>query len=202
MNVKKIILVVILFVIGIILFIYGIISTIMTYQGNKIEAEEFRQIVEKNKCDITDVGGSATGNVKNQMLVMGTNCPYSLAYIEFSSTDSATSYADTNAETIKNNNGDVVQSMDIRVMNYREVSTLGDAYNIIIAQDDMVILGASPTDNKDDLDNMINELNIRGNISWNYIGITILGLIVGLAAIILLIIFLVQNKSKNKNTIS
>ena len=201
MNAKKIILVGILFVIGIILFIYGIISTIMTYRGNKIEAEEFRQTVEKNKCDITDMGGSATGNVRNQMLVMGTKCPYSLAYAEFNDKDSALSYAETNANTIKNNNGIITQSVDINIMDYREVSTLGNAYNLIIAKDNMVILGATTTEKKAELDNIMDELNVRGHIGLSYVGIMILGIISGIAAIILLIVFLIKNK-KNKTSVS
>src|SRR5699024_7705878 len=88
----------------------------------------------------------------------------SLAYVEFNDKDSALSYAETTANTIKNNNGIITQNVDINIMDYREVSTLGNAYNLIIAKDNMVILGATTTEKKAELDNIMDELNVRGHI--------------------------------------
>ena len=60
----------------------------------------------------------------------------------------------------------------------------------------MVILGMAPKNNKDKLNGLIDELDIKAQISLEYAWVSILGLIILMISVITIVIDLVKHQKK------
>lgn len=198
MSIKKISLIIILFILGLLLIIIGSVLMLTKNTGKKISAENFKEIITKDGCNISDEQKNKTGKIKRQLISMEYNCPYALAYIEFNDTSYQETYVESNVNKINYTNGNVTTKMDINILDYREVRTTGEAYNVLISKDNMVIIGSTPSEDKVELDNIINILGIRNQIAWENIWLVILGGLCTLTSVILLIVSLIQKERKKQ----
>lgn len=198
MSTKKIILIVILFLLGIGVTITGAVLMVTENPGKKISAEAFKEKIIKDGCNISDEQNSKTGNIKTQIISMEYGCPYNISYVEFHDTDYQKKYVASNINKINYNNGNVTTRLNINFFDYQEVRTLGSAYNVLISRDDMVVMASSTKKNKEKLDQVIDSLGITNEIAWNKIWLLGIGIVLIWASMILLVIFLIQNNRKKK----
>ena len=105
-------------------------------------------------------------------------------------------YVASNINKINYNNGDITTRINITILDYREARTIGSAYNILVSRDDIVVMASSTKKNKDKLDQVIDNLGISPEIAWDKIWLMLPGVVLSWISIILLIIFLIQNKKK------
>ena len=101
MNNKKIVLLVILFIIGLTIAVSGIFLILLSDTGNKISMNKFVKTVENSGCKINDKQENLTGNIKNQAISMDYGCPYYVSYIEFDNDSYQKEYIETNINKIK-----------------------------------------------------------------------------------------------------
>lgn len=198
MNAKKIILIVILFLLGIALIIGGTIVMVTGNPGKKISAETFKEKIIKDGCNISDEQNNTTGNIKTQVISMEYGCPYNISYVEFFNTDYQKDYVESNINKINYNNGNVTAKVDMSIFDYREVRTTGSAYNVLISRENIVVMASSTKQNKNKLNQILDNLEIRNKISWNKIWIVILGGVFVFISILLLIVFLILEARKKR----
>ncbi len=196
MSAKKIILIVVLFLLGIGLMIGGEVLMVTGNPGKKVSAEKFKETIIKDGCSISDEQKTATGNIKTQIISMDYGCPYNISYVEFRDKDYQKDYVASNINKINYSNGDITTRINITILDYREVRTIGSAYNILVSRDDMVVMASSTKKNKDKLNQVIDSLGISSEIAWDKIWLMLPGIVLSWISIILLIIFLIQNKKK------
>lgn len=198
MSTKKIILIVVLFLLGIGVTITGAVLMVTENPGKKISAETFKEKIIKDGCNISDEQNSKTGNIKTQIISMEYGCPYNISYVEFHDTDYQKNYVASNINKINYNNGNITTRLNINIFDYQEVRTIGSAYNVLISRDDMVVMASSTKKNKEKLDQVIDSLGITTEIAWNKIWLLGIGIVLIWASMILLVIFLIQNNRKKK----
>lgn len=196
MNNKKIMLLVILFIIGLALSVSGIFLILLSDTGNKISMNKFVKTVEKSGCKINDKQENLTGNIKNQAISMDYGCPYYVSYIEFDNDSYQKEYIETNINKIKSSNGNSTTTVSINVNDYIYYTSLGKNYDLVLQKGNMVILGMAPKNNKDKLNGLIDELDIKAQISLEYAWVSILGLIILMISVITIVIDLVKHQKK------
>lgn len=196
MNNKKIVLLVILFIIGLTLSVSGIFLILLSDTGNKISMNKFVKTVEKSGCKINDKQENLTGNIKNQAISMDYGCPYYVSYIEFDNDSYQKEYIETNINKIKSSNGNSTTTVSINVNDYIYYTSLGKNYDLVLQKENMVILGMTSKNNKDKLNGLIDELDIKAQISLEYAWVSILGLIILMISVITIVIDLVKHQKK------
>lgn len=196
MNNKKIVLLVILFIIGLTLSVSGIFLILLSDTGNKISMNKFVKTVEKSGCKINDKQENLTGNIKNQAISMDYGCPYYVSYIEFDNDSYQKEYIETNINKIKSSNGNSTTTVSINVNDYIYYTSLGKNYDLVLQKENMVILGMTSKNNKDKLNGLIDDLDIKAKVSLEYAWLSILGVIILIVSIIMIVIDLVKNQKK------
>ena len=196
MNNKKIVLLVILFIIGLTLSVSGIFLILLSDTGNKISMNKFVKTVEKSGCKINDKQENLTGNIKNQAISMDYGCPYYVSYIEFDNDSYQKEYIETNINKIESSNGNSTTTVSINVNDYIYYTSLGKNYDLVLQKENMVILGMTSKNNKDKLNGLIDDLDIKAKVSLEYAWVPILGVIILIVSIIMIVIDLVKNPKK------
>lgn len=196
MNNKKIVLLVILFIIGLTIAVSGIFLILLSDTGNKISMNKFVKTVENSGCKINDKQENLTGNVKNQAISMDYGCPYYVSYIEFDNDSYQKEYIETNINKIKSSNGNSTTTVSINVNDYIYYTSLGKNYDLVLQKENMVVLGMAPKNNKDKLNGLIDDLDIKAKVSLEYAWVSILGVIILIVSIIMIVIDLVKNQKK------
>lgn len=196
MNNKKIMLLVILFIIGLTLSVSGIFLILLSDTGNKISMNKFVKTVEKSGCKINDKQENLTGNIKNQAISMDYGCPYYVSYIEFDNDSYQKEYIETNINKIESSNGNSTTTVSINVNDYIYYTSLGKNYDLVLQKENMVILGMTSKNNKDKLNGLIDDLDIKAKVSLEYAWVSILGVIILIVSIIMIVIDLVKNPKK------
>lgn len=196
MNNKKIMLLVILFIIGLALSVSGIFLILLSDTGNKISMNKFVKTVEKSGCKINDKQENLTGNIKNQAISMDYGCPYYVSYIEFDNDSYQKEYIETNINKIESSNGNSTTTVSINVNDYIYYTSLGKNYDLVLQKENMVILGMASKNNKDKLNGLIDDLDIKAKVSLEYAWVSILGVIILIVSIIMIVIDLVKNQKK------
>lgn len=196
MNNKKIVLLVILFIIGLTIAVSGIFLILLSDTGNKISMNKFVKTVENSGCKINDKQENLTGNIKNQAISMDYGCPYYVSYIEFDNDSYQKEYIETNINKIKSSNGNSTTTVSINVNDYIYYTSLGKNYDLVLQKENMVVLGMAPKNNKDKLNGLIDDLDIKAKVSLEYVWVSILGVIILIVSIIMIVIYLVKNQKK------
>lgn len=196
MNNKKIVLLVILFIIGLTLSVSGIFLILLSDTGNKISMNKFVKTVEKSGCKINDKQENLTGNIKNQAISMDYGCPYYVSYIEFDNDSYQKEYIETNINKIESSNGNSTTTVSINVNDYIYYTSLGKNYDLVLQKENMVILGMTSKNNKDKLNGLIDDLDIKAKVSLEYAWVPILGVIILIVSIIMIVIDLVKHPKK------
>lgn len=196
MNNKKIVLLVILFIIGLTIAVSGIFLILLSDTGNKISMNKFVKTVENSGCKINDKPENLTGNIKNQAISMDYGCPYYVSYIEFDNDSYQKEYIETNINKIKSSNGNSTTTVSINVNDYIYYTSLGKNYDLVLQKENMVVLGMAPKNNKDKLNGLIDDLDIKAKVSLEYAWVSILGVIILIVSIIMIVIDLVKNQKK------
>ena len=196
MNNKKIVLLVILFIIGLTLSVSGIFLILLSDTGNKISMNKFVKTVEKSGCKINDKQESLTGNIKNQAISMDYGCPYYVSYIEFDNDGYQKEYIETNINKIESSNGNSTTTVSINLNDYIYYTSLGKNYDLVLQKENMVILGMTSKNNKDKLNGLIDDLDIKAKVSLEYAWVPILGVIILIVSIIMIVIDLVKHPKK------
>lgn len=196
MNNKKIVLLVILFIIGLTIAVSGIFLILLSDTGNKISMNKFVKTVENSGCKINDKQENLTGNIKNQAISMDYGCPYYVSYIEFDNDSYQKEYIETNINKIKSSNGNSTTTVSINVNDYIYYTSLGKNYDLVLQKENMVVLGMAPKNNKDKLNGLIDDLDIKAKVSLEYVWVSILGVIILIVSIIMIVIDLVKNQKK------
>lgn len=196
MNHKKIVLLVIIFVLGLILTVSGLLFVLLSDTGNKISMDQFIKTVEKNGCQINDKQENLTGSIKNQAISMDYGCPYYISYIEFDNDSYQDEYIETNINKIDSSNGNTTTTVNINLNDYIYYSSLGKNYDLVLQKENMVILGMTSKNDKEKLNGVINELNVKGELSLEYAWVSILGLIILIVSMITIVINLVKHSKK------
>ena len=196
MNNKKIVLLVILFIIGLTIAVSGIFLILLSDTGNKISMNKFVKTVENSGCKINDKQENLTGNIKNQVISMDYGCPYYVSYIEFDNDSYQKEYIETNINKIKSSNGNSTTTVSINVNDYIYYTSLGKNYDLVLQKENMVVLGMAPKNNKDKLNGLIDDLDIKAKVSLEYAWVSILGVIILIVSIIMIVIDLVKNQKK------
>lgn len=196
MNNKKIVLLVILFIIGLTIAVSGIFLILLSDTGNKISMNKFVKTVENSGCKINDKQENLTGNIKNQAISMDYGCPYYVSYIEFDNDSYQKEYIETNINKIKSSNGNSTTTVSINVNDYIYYTSLGKNYDLVLQKENMVVLGMAPKNNKDKLNGLIDDLDIKAKVSLEYAWVSILGVIILIVSIIMIVIDLVKNQKK------
>lgn len=196
MSSKKIIILAILFIFGIVLVIGGIFLVLLSDIGNKISLDKFIKTVEQNGCTINDKQENLTGNIKNQAISMDYGCPYYVSYIEFDNDSYQKEYIETNINKIESSNGNSTTTVSINVNDYIYYSSLGKNYDLVLQKGNMVVLGMASKNNKGKLNGLIDELDVKAQISLEYAWVSILGLIILMISVIMIVIDLVKHPKK------
>lgn len=196
MNNKKIVLLVILFIIGLTIAVSGIFLILLSDTGNKISMNKFVKTVENSGCKINDKPENLTGNIKNQAISMDYGCPYYVSYIEFDNDSYQKEYIETNINKIKSSNGNSTTTVSINVNDYIYYTSLGKNYDLVLQKENMVVLGMAPKNNKDKLNGLIDDLDIKAKVSLEYAWVSILGVIILIVSIIMIVIDLAKNQKK------
>ena len=196
MNNKKIVLLVILFIIGLTIAVSGIFLILLSDTGNKISMNKFVKTVENSGCKINDKQENLTGNIKNQAISMDYGCPYYVSYIEFDNDSYQKEYIETNINKIKSSNGNSTTTVSINVNDYIYYTSLGKNYDLVLQKENMVVLGMAPKNNKDKLNGLIDDLDIKAKVSLEYAWVSILGVIILIVSIIMKVIDLAKNQKK------
>lgn len=196
MNNKKIVLLVILFIIGLTIAVSGIFLILLSDTGNKISMNKFVKTVENSGCKISDKQENLTGNIKNQAISMDYGCPYYVSYIEFDNDSYQKEYIETNINKIKSSNGNSTTTVSINVNDYIYYTSLGKNYDLVLQKENMVVLGMAPKNNKDKLNGLIDDLDIKAKVSLEYAWVSILGVIILIVSIIMIVIDLAKNQKK------
>lgn len=196
MNNKKIVLLVILFIIGLTIAVSGIFLILLSDTGNKISMNKFVKTVENSGCKINDKQENLTGNIKNQAISMDYGCSYYVSYIEFDNDSYQKEYIETNINKIKSSNGNSTTTVSINVNDYIYYTSLGKNYDLVLQKENMVVLGMAPKNNKDKLNGLIDDLDIKAKVSLEYAWVSILGVIILIVSIIMIVIDLVKNQKK------
>lgn len=196
MNNKKIVLLVTLFIIGLTIAVSGIFLILLSDTGNKISMNKFVKTVENSGCKINDKPENLTGNIKNQAISMDYGCPYYVSYIEFDNDSYQKEYIETNINKIKSSNGNSTTTVSINVNDYIYYTSLGKNYDLVLQKENMVVLGMAPKNNKDKLNGLIDDLDIKAKVSLEYAWVSILGVIILIVSIIMIVIDLVKNQKK------
>ena len=196
MNNKKIVLLVILFIIGLTIAVSGVFLILLSDTGNKISMNKFVKTVENSGCKINDKQENLTGNIKNQAISMDYGCPYYVSYIEFDNDSYQKEYIETNINKIKSSNGNSTTTVSINVNDYIYYTSLGKNYDLVLQKENMVVLGMAPKNNKDKLNGLIDDLDIKAKVSLEYAWVSILGVIILIVSIIMIVIDLVKNQKK------
>ena len=196
MNNKKIVLLVILFIIGLTIAVSGIFLILLSDTGNKISMNKFVKTVENSGCKINDKQENLTGNIKNQAISMDYGCPYYVSYIEFDNYSYQKEYIETNINKIKSSNGNSTTTVSINVNDYIYYTSLGKNYDLVLQKENMVVLGMAPKNNKDKLNGLIDDLDIKAKVSLEYAWVSILGVIILIVSIIMIVIDLAKNQKK------
>ncbi len=196
MSSKKIIILAILFIFGIVLVIGGIFLVLLSDTGNKISLDKFIKTVEQNGCTINDKQENLTGNIKNQAISMDYGCPYYVSYIEFDNDSYQKEYIETNINKIESSNGNSTTTVSINVNDYIYYSSLGKNYDLVLQKGNMVVLGMASKNNKGKLNGLIDELDVKAQISLEYAWVSILGLIILMISVIMIVIDLVKHPKK------
>ena len=196
MNNKKIVLLVILFIIGLTIAVSGIFLILLSDTGNKISMNKFVKTVENSGCKINDKQENLTGNIKNQAISMDYGCPYYVSYIEFDNDSYQKEYIETNINKIKSSNGNSTTTVSINVNDYIYYTSLGKNYDLVLQKENMIVLGMAPKNNKDKLNGLIDDLDIKAKVSLEYAWVSILGVIILIVSIIMIVIDLVKNQKK------
>ena len=196
MNNKKIVLLVILFIIGLTIAVSGIFLILLSDTGNKISMNKFVKTVENSGCKINDKQENLTGNIKNQAISMDYGCPYYVSYIEFDNDSYQKEYIETNINKIKSSNGNSTTTVSINVNDYIYYTSLGKNYDLVLQKENMVVLGMAPKNNKDKLNGLIDDLDIKAKVSLEYAWVSILGVILLIVSIIMIVIDLAKNQKK------
>lgn len=196
MNNKKIVLLVILFIIGLTIAVSGIFLILLSDTGNKISMNKFVKTVENSGCKINDKQENLTGNIKNQAISMDYGCPYYVSYIEFDNDSYQKEYIETNINKIKSSNGNSTTTVSINVNDYIYYTSLGKNYDLVLQKENMVVLGMASKNNKDKLNGLIDDLDIKAKVSLEYAWVSILGVIILIVSIIMIVIDLVKNQKK------
>ena len=196
MNNKKIVLLVILFIIGLTIAVSGIFLILLSDTGNKISMNKFVKTVENSGCKINDKQENLTGNIKNQAISMDYGCPYYVSYIEFDNDSYQKEYIETNINKIKSSNGNSTTTVSINVNDYIYYTSLGKNYDLVLQKENMVVLGMAPKNNKDKLNGLIDDLDIKAKVSLEYAWASILGVIILIVSIIMIVIDLAKNQKK------
>ncbi|MCI6107468.1 MAG: hypothetical protein MR716_01950 [Tenericutes bacterium] len=196
MNNKKIVLLVILFIIGLTIAVSGIFLILLSDTGNKISMNKFVKTVENSGCKINDKQENLTGNIKNQAISMDYGCPYYVSYIEFDNDSYQKEYIETNINKIKSSNGNSTTTVSINVNDYIYYTSLGKNYDLVLQKENMVVLGMAPKNNKDKLNGLIDDLDIKAKVSLEYAWVSILGVIILIVSIIMIVIDLAKNQKK------
>ena len=196
MNNKKIVLLVTLFIIGLTIAVSGIFLILLSDTGNKISMNKFVKTVENSGCKINDKQENLTGNIKNQAISMDYGCPYYVSYIEFDNDSYQKEYIETNINKIKSSNGNSTTTVSINVNDYIYYTSLGKNYDLVLQKENMVVLGMAPKNNKDKLNGLIDDLDIKAKVSLEYAWVSILGVIILIVSIIMIVIDLVKNQKK------
>ena len=195
-NNKKIVLLVILFIIGLTIAVSGIFLILLSDTGNKISMNKFVKTVENSGCKINDKQENLTGNIKNQAISMDYGCPYYVSYIEFDNDSYQKEYIETNINKIKSSNGNSTTTVSINVNDYIYYTSLGKNYDLVLQKENMVVLGMAPKNNKDKLNGLIDDLDIKAKVSLEYAWVSILGVIILIVSIIMIVIDLAKNQKK------
>lgn len=196
MNNKKIVLLVILFIIGLTIAVSGIFLILLSDTGNKISMNKFVKTVENSGYKINDKQENLTGNIKNQAISMDYGCPYYVSYIEFDNDSYQKEYIETNINKIKSSNGNSTTTVSINVNDYIYYTSLGKNYDLVLQKENMVVLGMASKNNKDKLNGLIDDLDIKAKVSLEYAWVSILGVIILIVSIIMIVIDLVKNQKK------
>ena len=196
MNNNKIVLLVILFIIGLTIAVSGIFLILLSDTGNKISMNKFVKTVENSGCKINDKQENLTGNIKNQAISMDYGCPYYVSYIEFDNDSYQKEYIETNINKIKSSNGNSTTTVSINVNDYIYYTSLGKNYDLVLQKENMVVLGMAPKNNKDKLNGLIDDLDIKAKVSLEYAWVSILGVIILIVSIIMIVIDLAKNQKK------
>lgn len=196
MNNKKIVLLVTLFIIGLTIAVSGIFLILLSDTGNKISMNKFVKTVENSGCKINDKQENLTGNIKNQAISMDYGCPYYVSYIEFDNDSYQKEYIETNINKIKSSNGNSTTTVSINVNDYIYYTSLGKNYDLVLQKENMVVLGMAPKNNKDKLNGLIDDLDIKAKVSLEYAWVSILGVIILIVSIIMIVIDLAKNQKK------
>lgn len=196
MNNKKIVLLVTLFIIGLTIAVSGIFLILLSDTGNKISMNKFVKTVENSGCKINDKPENLTGNIKNQAISMDYGCPYYVSYIEFDNDSYQKEYIETNINKIKSSNGNSTTTVSINVNDYIYYTSLGKNYDLVLQKENMVVLGMAPKNNKDKLNGLIDDLDIKAKVSLEYAWVSILGVIILIVSIIMIVIDLAKNQKK------
>lgn len=196
MNNKKIVLLVILFIIGLTIAVSGIFLILLSDTGNKISMNKFVKTVENSGCKINDKPENLTGNIKNQVISMDYGCPYHVSYIEFDNDSYQKEYIETNINKIKSSNGNSTTTVSINVNDYIYYTSLGKNYDLVLQKGNMVVLGMASKNNKDKLNGLIDDLDIKAKVSLEYAWVSILGVIILIVSIIMIVIDLAKNQKK------
>lgn len=196
MNNKKIVLLVILFIIGLTIAVSGIFLILLSDTGNKISMNKFVKTVENSGCKINDKQENLIGNIKNQAISMDYGCPYYVSYIEFDNDSYQKEYIETNINKIKSSNGNSTTTVSINVNDYIYYTSLGKNYDLVLQKENMVVLGMAPKNNKDKLNGLIDDLDIKAKVSLEYAWVSILGVIILIVSIIMIVIDLAKNQKK------
>lgn len=196
MNNKKIVLLVILFLIGLTLAVSGIFLILLSDTGNKIPMNKFVKTVEKSGCKINDQQENLTGNIKNQAISMDYGCPYYVSYIEFDNDSYQKEYIETNINKINSSNGKTTTTVNINLNDYIYYTSLGKNYDLVLQKENMVILGMTSKNNKDKLNGLIDDLDIKGKVSLEYAWVSILGLLILIVSVVMIVIDLVKHPKK------
>ena len=196
MNNKKIVLLVILFIIGLTIAVSGIFLILLSDTGNKTSMNKFVKTVENSGCKINDKQENLTGNIKNQAISMDYGCPYYVSYIEFDNDSYQKEYIETNINKIKSSNGNSTTTVSINVNDYIYYTSLGKNYDLVLQKENMVVLGMAPKNNKDKLNGLIDDLDIKAKVSLEYAWVSILGVIILIVSIIMIVIDLAKNQKK------
>lgn len=67
---------------------------------------------------------------------------------------------------------------------------------MVLQKENMVVLGMAPKNNKDKLNGLIDDLDIKAKVSLEYAWVSILGVIILIVSIIMIVIDLAKNQKK------
>ena len=127
---------------------------------------------------------------------MDYGCPYYVSYIEFDNDSYQKEYIETNINKIKSSNGNSTTTVSINVNDYIYYTSLGKNYDLVLQKENMVVLGMAPKNNKDKLNGLIDDLDIKAKVSLEYAWVSILGVIILIVSIIMIVIDLAKNQKK------